>query len=1261
MMLSGDWIPVALADRIRKQLPACQLFSLGGATEASIWSIFQPIEQVDPQWASIPYGKPLRNQTFHILKNDLAPCPIHTTGKLFIGGAGLAAGYWNDPEQTNARFLRHPHTGERLYDTGDLGRYRPDASIEFLGRQDAQIKLRGFRIEPGEIEAALLSESQIAQAAVTAREDKPGEKRLVAYLVPQIPSQNGHQRPEPIDLLTLRQHLAARLPNYMLPAAFVLLDALPLTSNGKLDRNALPAPDGSGLTAGYVAPNTPEGIVLCRFVAEFLGLDRVGLADNFFHLGGDSISAIRLVSRARENGLLITPRDVFLHPVLRDLILEAARTSPDREIIASGPDLIALDQKEIEIFKQQYPDLEQVWPLAPLQEGLLFHAHYQSEGEDPYLVQLVFELDGILDPLRLRRALDTLLDRHPNLRVHFHLHRSGRPLQIVHARCAMPWRVHDLSALEPDERDRLASEIEAEDRGSRFAIDQAPLIRATLLRLASDRHRLLLTQHHLLSDGWSSSILLQDLLALYRHQGDASALPRPPAFQDYLAWLQHQDKAAARHAWRNYLAGIDAPTRLGTAIEKGDPAAQQAQHEEHLSAEFTTKLETLARHHGLTLAIVLQGAWSILLARLTNQNDVVYGQVSSGRQALVPGIERILGLLITTTPARARLRPSESVMAFLESLQREQAALLPHQHLPLSDIHKLAGTQLLFDTLFTYENYPVEPPAAPTTADDLPLREVRGHNSNHYPLSLAVIPGDGLSLRLHYSEELFDKAAAGRTAARLVRLLRQIAADPSLPLHQLEILSAQEREQLVHTFNDTATPPPQATLVDLFQQQVRQTPNHVALIFEDRQWTYAELDVRANQLAWKLIADGIGPEDIVAICLPRSLEMVVAILATLKAGAAYLPLDPDYPAERLSFMLEDAQPKSILTNSDLCASLPENQNDLCLLLDTPEIAADLADFNAWAPSDADRHTPLRPQHPAYLIYTSGSTGKPKAVAISQQSITHYIDLVGRNVLGSGVNMPLFTSAVFDLTLTTIFAPICFGGQIQIIPQNNSQSAIEEMFSNEVAARAVKLTPSHIALLSTLSAHANSIGTAIVGGEALTTAHVKTLEEHCPAIRVFNEYGPTETTVGAIAGFVNSNDVHIGKPYANTRAYVLDGNLRPCPLGVAGELYIAGAGLARGYWNRPALTAERFIANPFALDPGERLYRTGDLASWRDDGNLLFHGRADQQVKIRGFRIEPAEIEAALLSEPEVAQAAVIAREDTVERKAPRRLSGRREG
>ena len=1608
MMLSGDWIPVALAGRIRAQIPACRLYSLGGATEASIWSIFHPIEQVDPQWVSIPYGKPLRNQTFHVLKDDLSPCPIHTTGKLFIGGAGLAMGYWNDPEQTAARFVRHPRTGETLYDTGDLGRYRPDGAIEFLGREDQQVKLRGFRIELGEIEAALSNHPQV-QNAVALLQRQGETQRIVAYVV--------KNEPAAIDMADLRQSVAAQLPEYMVPTAFVALDALPLTPNGKLDRKALPTPDGSLLAAGYAPPALPGEVLLCDLVAELLGLERTGLTDNFFHLGGDSISAIRLVSRARERGLPITPRDVFLHPVLGELarvaqsqpdapphvvndvaegplpatpiirrlltqngawtnfhqamtlqvpatidekvltvalqalldhhdalrmrvtddgglvippvgsvcaggvlprihhlavdgiswrilasdfaaacaaasegkavVLPAKTTSfrhwaetlvtaaPQRrhelpfwqamatrvapalvtgtfdpaggaghiertlateitaallttvpaafharindvlltalvlataawrgarddtdsfalrvdveghgrepldstidltrtvgwfttlypvhldpgsidlaDAFAAGPaagsalkrikeqlravpgngigygmlryldpesavelerhaapeiafnylgrfpagdgaslqtppdhpialnaitldtpagpvlsatwsfasaliseaeadrladawsnalealarhaaqpqaggltpsdlDLVMLDQTEIETFEQQHPGLQDIWPLTPLQEGLLFHAHFDSEGEDPYLVQLAFELEGALDSARLRRALDALLERHASLRAGFQQNRLGQPLQVVHARCAMPWRQHDLSALDADERNRRAGEIEDDDARTRFVLEQAPLLRATLLRLGPERHRLLLTQHHLLGDGWSGSILLQDMLALYRYHGNADALPRQPAFKDYLAWLQRQDKEAAREAWRSYLTGIQAPTRIAPSIAHDAPVVQ-AQYEEALSAEFTARLETLARRHGLTLATVLQGAWTVLLARLTNQSDVIYGIVSSGRQAVVPGIERMLGLLITTTPVRARLDPAEPVLALLERLQRDQASLLPHQHLPLAEIHKLAGREILFDTLFTYENYPVEGADPAAGEDDLPLRAVRGHNSNHYPLSLAAIPGPRLTLRLHYSTDVYDQASAQALAGRLRRLLEQMAADPAAPLHRLEILTPAERHRLVHEFNDTATPLPEATLVDLFERQVAKTPDNTALLFEDRELTYAELDARANQLAWKLIADGIGPEDIVAVRLERSIEMVVAILGILKAGAAYLPLDPDYPAARIAFMLEDARARRILTISDL---------------EAPGVCS--------APTDADRITPLRPHHPACLIYTSGSTGTPKGVLVAHRGIPGLAKAQSSRIAVTEDSRVLqLASLSFDAALSEMAMALGCGATLVLAARDErSGDALDDLLVRGKITH-VTFTPT---VLQTLTAgRATSLQAMIVAGEACPSDRAAAWARRC---RVFNAYGPTETTVCATmsSALTGKGTPPIGAPIANTRVYVLDAGLQPCPIGVTGELYIAGAGLARGYRDRPSLTAGRFVANPFALEPGERLYRTGDLASWREDGNLLFHGRTDQQVKIRGFRIEPGEIEAALMNEPEIAQAAVIAREDT---------------
>ena len=906
----------------------------------------------------------------------------------------------------------------------------------------------------------------------------------------------------------------------------------------------------------------------------------------------------------------------------------------------SDLDLVALDQTDIESLEQQHPNIDDIWPLSPLQEGLLFHADYERTGDDPYLVQLVCELEGRLDPVRLHRGLDALLERHATLRVSFQQNRRGDPLQIVHKPCVPPWREEDLSGLTTEDRDNQADTIEIEDRRTRFTLEQAPLIRATLLHLGADRHRLLITQHHLLGDGWSGQVLLEDLLALYRHQGNGSALPLQPAFKDYLAWLQRQNKDAARDAWRAYLAGIEGPTRLAPAIAHNAPV-RQVQYEENLSRELTARLETVARQHGLTIATLLQGAWAIVLGRLTNQNDVVFGNVNSGRHAPIPGIERMLGLLIVTTPLRARLDPTERALVFLERLQREQAQLLPHQHLPFAEDARTLGTEDLFDTLFIYENYPVRRTGQPETADELPLRAVRGHDNNHYPLSLAAIPGSELGLCFSYNADLFESALAPELVSRLNRVLEQVAADPQVPLHRLAVLGDEERARVLHTFNATDAPVADATLVARFEQQVAATPDRVALVSAEAALTYAALDARANQLAWHLLAAGVGPETRVALGLPRSLELVVAVLATLKAGAAFVPLDLDAPPARLAALLADARPTRLLTTAARGLAAPAG---LALWLDAPDVLATLAAAPVTAPTDTDRPVPLRPAHPAYVLYTSGSTGTPKGVVISHRSLTHYLDLVSRDVLGAhAARMPLFTAPVFDLTLTTLLAPLCGGGQLQILADAHPATALATIFGPAATATAVKLTPSHLALLPAPPAPPTPLALAMVGGEALTAAHVAALQAHGTALRVFNEYGPTETTVGATGAFVETADVHIGRPYPNTRVYILDAALQPCPLGVGGELYLAGVGLARGYWAQPARTAERFVADPYARVPGDRLYRTGDLAAWRADGTLHYHGRADQQVKIRGVRIEPGEIEAALLAVPAIAQAAVIAR------------------
>src|SRR5271166_2718782 len=912
--------------------------------------------------------------------------------------------------------------------------------------------------------------------------------------------------------------------------------------------------------------------------------------------------------------------------------------------------LVSLSQAEIDRLEADYPNFEEILPLSPLQEGLLFHALYDPQGPDLYTVQIVLALEGPLDSDALRVAAEALLERHANLRASFVHDGLSRPVQVIVPEVALPWSEVDLSGLGPAQCEERLAQWLAQERNLRFELGRGPLVRFSLIRLGGQRHRFALTNHHLLLDGWSMPVVVRELFELYRHRSRSAALGRVTPYREYLDWLAAQDHNAAQAAWQSALAGLEEPTRLA-ALEPGRALGRVP---EQITCELTESLSQALTHQartlGLTLNSVLQGAWAILLWKLTGRQDVVFGTTVAGRPAQIPGIETMVGLFINTLPVRVRLRPSEFLSEFFGRLQHNQSELIAHQHLGLAEIQNLAGLGELFDTLVVFENYPVDQSALAQPVAGLDLTSVEGHDATHYPLSLMAVPAGRLSLRLQYRTDLFERSTVEAIGRRLVILLEAVVTDPSQPIGRINLLAPEERRQLLFEWNATARDLPQLTLPALLEAQVERSPEAIALVFEESTLSYAELNAQANRLAHLLIGRGVGPENLVALALPRSTQMIIALLGILKAGAAYLPLDPDYPVERLSYMLRDAQPACVLTSARIAERLRLPEGVAQLLLDHPDTAGALAQSPETNPSDAERTRPLSPHNPAYVIYTSGSTGAPKGVVIEHRNLANKAETLGPYFgIIPGFRIALLSSVAFDPSIEQITLPLIHGGTIVVVSDANRESPAQ--FWNYVARNRVNLTncvPSFLASVVHEAPSPLRLDHLLLGGEVFTLKLSHEISAHLNVGRVTNFYGPTEATIDAIgyslAGTEGNLQIPIGTPLPNYRVYVLDASLQPVPVGVSGELYIAGAGLARGYLKRQALSAERFVADPYGA-PGTRMYRTGDLARWRADGELEFLGRADQQLKIRGFRIEPGEIETVLARHPSVAQAAVVARED----------------
>ncbi|CPJ32831.1 non-ribosomal peptide synthetase [Burkholderia pseudomallei] len=1201
-------------------------------------------------------GRPIANTRVYVLDAWLRPAPIGVAGELYIGGVQVARGYLNRPELTRERFIDDPFVaGGRLYRTGDLARWRTDGRLEYLGRNDFQVKIRGFRIELGEIEAQLAKVAGVREVVVLARDsasavhdsatenaapDAPSpetatatEKRLVAYYTGDA------------DVVALRAQAAQHLPSYMVPSAYVRLDAWPLTPNGKLDRRALPAPaDDAYARAEYEAPQGAKEEALAAIWRELLHVERVSRHDNFFELGGHSLLAVQLVSRLRQAlSVEVALGTVFDAPVLSALAerLEAENT----EVLPPIP-LAPRDGRIALSLAQQ-----RLWFLTQL-EGV----------SEAYHMSGAVRLDGPLNREVLQRALNRIVMRHEALRTCF-VREEGEPIQVIQPHADLTVSYHDLR--EAEQSEQRAKDLSQAHASAPFDLSRDLPVRVLLLQLEDEAHVVQVVMHHIASDGWSVGVFLQELSALYgsfiAEQGDPLA-PLPLQYADYAAWQRRWlasgqlEKQGA--FWQTNLSG--APTLLELPTDRPRPPKQShagASVEVKLGAALSERVKRLSQRHGVTPYMTLLSSWAAVLSRLSGQEEVVIGSPVAGRNRTE--VETLIGFFVNTLALRLDLSSEPTVGELLKRTKAQVLSAQAHQDLPFDQVvervkpPRSTAHPPLFQVMFDWHNTPARALTMPGLTVSVASTET---TTSQYDLVLSMQERNGdIVGHLNYATALFDEQTARRYARYWRRLLEGMTAgSANVSVARLPLLDEAEREQVVHEWNATERAYPiRQCIHQLFEAQAARTPNAIAIAIGDERVTYAALNASANRLARHLRALGVVADTRVAVCIERGAPMVIALLAIWKAGGAYVPLDPAYPRERIAYMLRDSAPIAVLTSRasrDLVASHLPDRAPL-VVIDAAACPWDALSGDDLDPNDIE----LNATHLCYVIYTSGSTGQPKGVMIEHRNLVNYtLDAIRWFGLGPGETVLQQNSLNFDLSLEEIVPALSSGATL---------APAVELFGAGGSARGHSARPTMIHLTAAHwqqlvgewhragarpAAALEGVRLVNVTGDALSPHKLEQWDAIRPAhTRLINTYGPTEITISCSAAYVRHapgmSRVSIGRPFANSRMYLLDARGEPVPVGVTGELYIGGDGVARGYLNRPELSAERFVDDPFR--PGSRMYKTGDLACRRGDGEIEFVGRNDFQVKVRGFRVELSEVETRLAAVDGVQEIAVLARED----------------
>jgi amino acid adenylation domain-containing protein/non-ribosomal peptide synthase protein (TIGR01720 family) len=1220
--LAGEALGRALVESIYEQLPDSAVYNLYGPSEDTTYSTAALIARGDD---APSIGRPVSNTQAYVLDRELQLAPAGVSGELYLSGDGVARGYMNRPELTADRFVPNPFSSEpgaRMYRTGDLVRYRRTGTLEYLERGDQQVKVRGYRVELGEIEARLAEHEQVREAVVVVREED-GDKRLVAYLVAQS---------DELQVGELRAFLKESLPGYMIPSAFVILPELPLTANGKVNRRALPVQEWKQEVAESAGARTPVEAGLLDIWAAVLKVSEIGIHDNFFELGGHSLLATRLISHVRQSFQVELPlRTLFESPTVAQFAEQVQRAAGTG---LEAPPIVA--RQKIDLLPLSFAQ-QRLWFLDQLEPDSAF-----------YNIPMGVRLEGELNVDALESALTEITKRHEALRTTFKLV-DGEPRQVISAPSKFTCELTDLHILPGSQREAEAKRIAKAEAAKGFDLATGPLIRVRLLSLNEQEYILLLTMHHIVSDGWSIGVFVREFAALYEAfvNESESRLPELPIqYGDFSIWQREwlTDEAIESQLtyWQEQLTG--APTVLELPTDRPRPVVQSfsgASYTLAIDRELTQSLKALSSGEGTTLFMTLLAAFQILLSRYTGQRDILVGTPIANRTR--SELEDLIGLFMNTLVIRTRLSLGDSFHDLLARLRNVTLGAYAHQDVPFEklvealQVERSLSHTPLFQVLFALQNAPFEALQLPQlTLNPLDTQDATAK----FDLSLSLQESDSaLHALWNYNTDLFEASTIRRLASHFERLLEALVVQPEASIWQLEILGAEEREQQLQAWNDTrADYAEDISIHQLFEAQVERTPEPVAVGFDTEKVTYRELNERANQLAHYLRGLGVGREVRVGVLLERSAEMVVALLGIMKAGGVYVPLDPTYPQERLKFMATDAELAVLLTQESLreLVELPESTRLVCV--EEPSIASC---------SKQNPETQVSTANLAYLIYTSGSTGTPKGVQITHQNVVNFLQSMSHAPgLTEHDTLLSVTTLSFDIAGLELFLPLTVGAQVVVASREVAADGeqLSTMLAN-TGATVMQATPATWRLLLETGWQGDQSLKMLCGGEALSGELAGRMLER--GATLWNLYGPTETTIWSSAAQVMSGEgtPSIGRPIANTQAYVLDRELQLVPAGVSGELYLSGDGVARGYLNRPALTADRFVPNPFGQEPGARMYRTGDLVRYRSGGELEYLGRGDQQVKVRGYRVELGEIEGKLSEHEQVREAVVVVREE----------------